>query len=252
MSSSPTEDKKLFASPPSSSAAAVAAVVGFFALLFAAAIVTISPPHIAFAQTPVNPQGGNNTAQTTATAPTSQVITGSINIRQAAKDLLNENLNATFVDAADIAEDQVANGTVISGHLSVLQGYLVYDVIVANVGNDTAYNVIVDPSNGRVLVTKLIPAGVTIGGQAEKDFLGSGNATVTLVDAADVAEKQVPTGMAIAGSFEMSQGNPLYNVTVADIDKGMLFHITVDPRTGSVLTTSQGVPMGDLSIKDVF
>ncbi len=246
-SSSPNKNKRLTLSSPGA-----VVIVGIFAMFFAAVVVTI-PPHTSFAQVaPVNPRGGNNTI-TTPFSP--EAITGSINIRQAAKDLLNENLNATFVDAADIAEEQAANGTVISGHLSVLQGYLVYDVIVANIGNDTAYNVIVDPSIGRVLLTELIPAaGITtlIGSQAGKDFLGSGNATVTLVDAADVAEKQVPTGMAIAGSFEMSRSNPVYNVTVADIDKGLLFHITVDPRTGNMLTTPQGVPMSDLSIKDVF
>lgn len=223
----------------------LATAVGFFAL-FAA----VATPSLAFAQAPANPQQGNAT-QTQATA--NQTITGSINVRQAVKDLLNENLNATFVDAADTAENQVANGTVISGRLGVLQGYLVYGTTVADLNNNTTYNVIIDPSTGRVLVTtRGAPADTVIGSQAGKSLLSSGNLTMTLVDAADAAEGQFATGTAIGGSFEVVQGNPVYNITVADVNNGMTFQVTVDPRTGNVLTTSQGTPMGDMSVKGVF
>jgi uncharacterized membrane protein YkoI len=179
-------------------------------------------------------------------------ITGSINAKQFAKDFLNENLNATFVDAADIAENQVANGTVISGSLGVVQGYLVYNTTVANIDNNTAYRVFIDPSNGSVLATSQgMPLG-TVGGQGGKEFLSSGNATATLVDAADMAEGQFANGTAIAGSFEVMEGRPVYSITVVEVNNEMLFHVVVDPSTGNVLATSEGTRVGNLGIKGVF
>ncbi|AIC16972.1 PepSY domain-containing protein [Nitrososphaera viennensis] len=235
--SSLTGNKKLFIP-------ALLAVGFAVASLGTTAVVVMMP--LASAQVPpASPEGGNATQ-------TSLQITGSINAQQAAKDFLNENLNATFVDASDIAENQVVNGTVILGHLDVVQGYLVYNTTVANIGNDTAYSVIIDPSSGIVLaISEGTPLG-TIGGQGGKEFLDSGNATATLVDAADVAEGQFVNGTAIAGSFEIMQGNPVYNITVIDVNNGMLFQVVVDPRTGNVLTTSEGAPMGDLGIGGVF
>lgn len=210
-----------------------------------AASLPVAALPLASAQAPASP----GEMQTAASPPQ---ITGSINTKQIAKDLLNENLNATFVDAADIAENQVANGTVISGNLGLVQGYLVYNTTVANINNNTAYNIIVDPSNARVLATSQgMPLG-TVGGQGGKEFLNSGNVTATLVDAAAIAEGQFASGMAIAGSFEVMEGKPVYSITVVEVNNEMLFKVIVDPSTGNVLTTSEGTRVGDLGIKGVF
>lgn len=211
-----------------------------------AASLPVAALPLASAQAPASP----GEMQTAAASPPQ--ITGSINTKQIAKDLLNENLNATFVDAADIAENQVANGTVISGNLSVVQGYLVYNTTVANINSNTAYNVIIDPSNARVLAASQgMPLG-TVGGQGGKEFLNSGNVTATLVDAAATAEGQFANGMAIAGSFEVMEGKPVYSITVVEVNNEMLFKVVVDPSTGNVLTTSEGTRVGDLGIKGVF
>lgn len=211
-----------------------------------AASLPVAALPLASAQAPASP----GEMQTAAASPSQ--ITGSINTKQIAKDLLNENLNATFVDAADIAENQVANGTVISGNLSVVQGYLVYNTTVANINSNTAYNVIIDPSNARVLAASQgMPLG-TVGGQGGKEFLNSGNVTATLVDAAATAEGQFANGMAIAGSFEVMEGKPVYSITVVEVNNEMLFKVVVDPSTGNVLTTSEGTRVGELGIKGVF
>ncbi|AIF83001.1 Peptidase propeptide domain-containing protein [Candidatus Nitrososphaera evergladensis SR1] len=224
---------------------ALLSAIGFAVASLAAVVVTMPS---ASAQVPVNPTEGNATQQTSSF---SLQTNGTINAKQAAKDFLNENLNATFVDASDTAENQVANGTVVSGHLDVVQSFLVYNTTVANLDNSTVYSVFIDPSNGRVLGTSEARPLSTIG-QVGENLSNAGNLTATLVDAASTAEGQFANGAAIAGSFEVMQGNPVYNITVVNVNDGMLFQVVVDPRTGSILTTSEGTPMGDLGIGGVF
>ena len=59
-------------------------------------------------------------------------ITGSINVGQTVKDFMNNNLKVSFPQASDIAAKQTANGTIVGGHLGVVQGYLVYSFFVRN------------------------------------------------------------------------------------------------------------------------
>src|SRR5918995_3974306 len=47
-----------------------------------------------------------------------------------------------FITAAQTAQNQIANGTVLGGHIGVTQGYLTYTYYVANPTNDTAHIVI--------------------------------------------------------------------------------------------------------------
>jgi uncharacterized membrane protein YkoI len=195
-------------------------------------------------------------AQTTATNPggNGSQITGTINAKQAAKDFLNSNLNATLVDAADVAEERVVNGTVIAGSLQVVQDYLVYNVTVADLGNANLHQVIIDPSTGKVITTSQgTPMGnmSAIGGQAAMDLLNRGM-NVTLADAANAAERQIENGRTIAGSFEVVQGSAVFSITVANVDKGLLYKVVVDPNTGNAISTSEGMPMSDLGIKGIF
>ena len=80
-------------------------------------------------------------------------INGSVSLANEASNFINENVKVSFVAAAQTAQGQVTNGTVLGGHLGVVQGYLVYTFFVADTGNQTGHLVIVDAGNGNVLHT---------------------------------------------------------------------------------------------------
>jgi hypothetical protein len=93
-------------------------------------------------------------------------ITGSINVVQTTKNVIKDNLKVSLSQAADIAEKQITNGTIVGGHLGVVQGYLVYTFFGVNPEIHTAYHTIIDAGNGKVLYTS--PAQQIGGG----DFFG--------------------------------------------------------------------------------
>lgn len=80
-------------------------------------------------------------------------ITGSLNVEQTATNFMKENLKVSFLQASEIATKQFTNGTVVGGHLGVVQGYLVYTFFVVNAQNKMGYLTIVDAGNGHVLYT---------------------------------------------------------------------------------------------------
>jgi uncharacterized membrane protein YkoI len=80
-------------------------------------------------------------------------ITGSVNVGQTAKSFIKDNLKVSFSQAADIAGKQITNGTVVGGHLGVVQGYLVYKFFAVNPTTHIGYVTIVDAGNGKVLYT---------------------------------------------------------------------------------------------------
>ena len=80
-------------------------------------------------------------------------INGSVSVANETSNFINENVKVSFVAAAQTAQGQVANGTVLGGHLGVVQGYLVYTFFVADTDNQTGHLVIVDAGNGDVLHT---------------------------------------------------------------------------------------------------
>jgi uncharacterized membrane protein YkoI len=80
-------------------------------------------------------------------------INGSVTVANETSNFINENVKVSFVAAAQTAQAQVANGTVVGGHLAVVQGYLVYTFFVADTDNQTGHLVIVDAGNGDVLYT---------------------------------------------------------------------------------------------------
>jgi hypothetical protein len=88
-------------------------------------------------------------------------ITGSVNVGQTAKSFIKDNLKIPFSQAADIAGKQITNGTVVGGHLGVVQGYLVYKFFAVNPTTHIGYLTIVDAGNGKVLYTS---QGQQIGG----------------------------------------------------------------------------------------
>jgi uncharacterized membrane protein YkoI len=78
-------------------------------------------------------------------------INGSISVANETRNFINENVKVSFAAAVETAQGQVTNGTVLGGHLGVVQGYLVYTFFVVDTGNQTGHLVIVDAGNGNVL-----------------------------------------------------------------------------------------------------
>jgi uncharacterized membrane protein YkoI len=80
-------------------------------------------------------------------------ITGSISVEQTATNFMKDNLKVSFPQASEIAAKQIANSTIVGGHLGVVQGYLTYTFFVLNPQNQTGHLTIIDPGSGKVLYT---------------------------------------------------------------------------------------------------
>jgi hypothetical protein len=80
-------------------------------------------------------------------------INGSVNVRDGIENFFTENAKTPFIIGAQTAQEQIANGTVLGGHIGVTQGYLTYTYLVGNPNIDTAHKVIIDVGNGQVLFT---------------------------------------------------------------------------------------------------
>ena len=80
-------------------------------------------------------------------------INGSVSVANETSNFIKENVRVSFVAAAQTAQGQVTNGTVLGGHLGVVQGYLVYTFFVADADSQRGHLVIVDAGNGDVLHT---------------------------------------------------------------------------------------------------
>jgi uncharacterized membrane protein YkoI len=80
-------------------------------------------------------------------------INGTINAREAMRDYLDENVQVTFAEAVETAQGEVEDGTIVAGHLGVVQGYVVYRFFIVDAESDTGYMTIIDAGNGEVLYT---------------------------------------------------------------------------------------------------
>jgi uncharacterized membrane protein YkoI len=80
-------------------------------------------------------------------------INGSVSVGEAIKNFLEENAKISFLTAAQTAQNQIANGTVLGGHLGATQGYLTYTYIIVDSAKDSVYKVIIDAGNGHVIYT---------------------------------------------------------------------------------------------------
>jgi uncharacterized membrane protein YkoI len=207
-----------------------------FMVLAALSLAMVVTPALAFAQqAPAGPESN-------------QAAAGAINLRQGAVEFLNDNLNATLFDAVETAESQVQNSTAVAGQLDAVEGYLAYNITVANTDSNVIYNVFVDPSNGKVISTSVGPSV-----NAVRLPVGFEDLNATLVDAMDLAEKKIQNSISIAGDFEPMQGGALvYSITVADLDNGVLYKIDIDAATGGITSVSEGTPIGDLGIRGIF
>src|SRR5215211_5829435 len=129
----------------------IPAVIGV-GILLSAAFVLASPVENSWAQQ--QQQSGMNKTTTDASQyGLIPKINGSVNVRDEIKNFFTENAKTSFITGAQTAQNQIANGTVLGGHIGVTQGYLTYTYFVANPTNDKAHLVIIDAGNGQVLYT---------------------------------------------------------------------------------------------------
>jgi hypothetical protein len=117
------------------------AVVG---ILLSAGIFTFSPMGNLWAQQ----QMITNNTSTLGNIPK---INGSINVGEQIKNIFKESTKIPFTTGAQTAQKQIANGTVLGGHLGVTQGYLTYTYFVVDAAKETGHKIIVDAGNGKVL-----------------------------------------------------------------------------------------------------
>ena len=75
---------------------------------------------------------------------TKSSINGSVSITNNTVNFIKEDTKISFVDAAETAQQQIINGTVLGGHLGVSQGYLTYTYLVANPFDNTICKIIID------------------------------------------------------------------------------------------------------------
>jgi uncharacterized membrane protein YkoI len=92
---------------------------------------------------------------------------------------MNDKVKVSFLEAASIAAKQITNGTIVGGHLGVVQGYLVYTFLATNVQSKTGFLTIVDAGNGHILYTS---QGITIGSFGPSMFGPFGLWPLDLVD----------------------------------------------------------------------
>ena len=78
-------------------------------------------------------------------------INGSVSVEDNIRSFLEENTKIPFVTAAETAQKQIANGTVLGGHLGITQGYLTYTYIIVDQAKETIHKVIIDAGNGQAL-----------------------------------------------------------------------------------------------------
>ena len=115
------------------------------ALAIAGLILSIVP-HKIFAQE-------TNSTQPNPMRMEIPTLNGSVSVKQQGNQFIQDNVRVPFATALETAQAQVGNGTAISGHLGVVQGYLVYTFKLANFDTQTSRIVIVDAGNGAALYT---------------------------------------------------------------------------------------------------
>ena len=114
-----------------------------------------------FATMSLHEISAQQTTTTNSTTPQSNQTTrmeipqlnGSVNVQQQTNQFLRDSVQVPFATALQTAQSEVGNGTAISGHLGIVQGYLVYTFKLANFDAQTSRIVIVDAGNGSVLYT---------------------------------------------------------------------------------------------------
>jgi len=125
-------------------------MLGGIAIVLAGVFATMSLHEIFAQETTTNSTTAQSNQTTRMEIPQ---LNGSVNVQQQTNQFLQDSVQVPFATALQTAQADVGNGTAISGHLGIVQGYLVYTFKLANFDAQTTRIVIVDAGNGSVLYT---------------------------------------------------------------------------------------------------
>jgi uncharacterized membrane protein YkoI len=125
-------------------------MLGAIAIVLAGVFATMSLHEIFAQETTTNSTAAQSNQTTRMEIPQ---LNGSVNVQQQTNQFLQDSVQVPFPTALQTAQTEVGNGTAISGHLGIVQGYLVYTFKLANFDAQTSRIVIVDAGNGSVLYT---------------------------------------------------------------------------------------------------
>lgn len=129
----------------------IATILGVGTLL--SAIFLVSPLVSTMAQQQLQQQQFETNDPILNQFRTEPTINGSVSIADNLINFLKESTKVPFISAAETAQQQITNGTVLGGHLGATNGYLVYTYLVVNPTDKTIHKVIIDAGNGQVLST---------------------------------------------------------------------------------------------------
>jgi uncharacterized membrane protein YkoI len=126
---------------------------GGIAIVLAGVFATMSLHEISAQQTTTTTTNSTTAQSNQTTTMEIPRLNGSVNVQQQTNQFLRDSVQVPFATALQTAQSEVGNGTAISGHLGIVQGYLVYTFKLANFDAQTSRIVIVDAGNGSVLYT---------------------------------------------------------------------------------------------------
>jgi uncharacterized membrane protein YkoI len=165
-----------------------------------------------------------------------QNITTSIKLPSLTANTLASQLKTTIGKISDNAEQQVGNSSrTVSAYLTALNGFAVYDILVADNGGNL-HEFLMDPGNGKVVAQYgLGPGG--LGGL-------SSQLKTTIGKISNIAEQQIGNSSRTVSAYLTAlNGYPVYDILVAD-NGGNLHEFLIDPVNEKVLVyhTTQMAP----------
>lgn len=133
----------------------------------------------------------------------------------------------SLADAISAAE-KAAGGKAVDGKFETERGVSKYEVTVVQNGKRDVLNV--DPTTGQAVKGKEKDAG----SGDQKDVQAIASAKTTLASAVSAAEQQ-NGGKALEASLDKQNGNPVYDVKLANGDKTQ--KVRIDANTGKVASS---------------
>jgi uncharacterized membrane protein YkoI len=141
-----------------------------FAAIAVTASITIGTFTSSYIQQTVSAQ--NQNSSNSAGVASLRNLTGSVQVLPRLSQIIQSKANISFSAAATSAQTAVgANSHVISAHLGVVNGFLVYVAHVVDTNNNI-HTVIVDAGNGKILSATQLPFANALTQQGGRGIFG--------------------------------------------------------------------------------
>ena len=171
-----------------------------------------------------------------------QNTTTSIKVSSLMPNTLASQLKTNIGKISDTAEQQVGNSSrTLSASLTALNGFAVYDVLVAGNGGNL-HEFLLDPGNGKVVAQYGLGVIGGLGGLTSQ-------LKTTIGKISNIAEQQVGnSSRTLSASLTALNGLPVYDVLVAD-NGGNLHEFLINSVNGKVVLyrTNQMDMMSNMS-----